>query len=415
MKIAFFVWEFYPRLVGGLGTYAIEITRKYIELGHDVTVFTLNDGTLKTREVWKGIEIHRPLIVDASKIFPFIVTDDLAKWGTHIKFFSDVFIYNILTASKMINLLIKSENEKYDIIAIHDWLSSIAGLIIKNEIQNQKVVFHVHSTEEQRSSDGSSVIKYLERTMANNADRIITVSYAMRDHLASIGYPIEKIRVVWNGVDPSRYDPTKIKTEDIEMLRTKYGISNDEKVILFIGRLTWVKGVQNLVQAFPSILSEYPKTKLIIIGKGEQYQDLVNLAERLGISKNIIFVSKWISEEERILHYALSDVCVFPSLSEPFGIVSLEAMSMEKPVIVGARGISGFREQVIPSGPEQCGIHINGNDPSDIAWGIKEVLKDDNRAKQWGKNGRKRVLQFFTWDHVAKSTLSVYTELLQDS
>jgi len=88
---------------------------------------------------------------------------------------------------------------------------------------------------------------------------------------------------------------------------------------------------------------------------------------------------------------------------------------MEKPVIVGARGISGFREQVIPSGPEQCGIHINGNDPSDIAWGIKEVLKDDNRAKQWGKNGRKRVLQFFTWDHVAKSTLSVYTELLQDS
>ena len=413
MRIAFFVWEFYPRLVGGLGTYAIEITRKYIELGHDVTIFTLNDGTLKTREVWKGIEIHRPLIIDASKIFPFIVTEDLARWGTYLKFFNDVFIYNILTASKMLNQLIRKENEKYDIIAVHDWLSSIAGLIIKTETPNQKVVFHVHSTEEQRSNDGSSVIKYLEHTMAQNADKIITVSYAMRDHLATIGYPVEKIRVVWNGVDPTKYDPTKVKQEDINNLKTKYGIADDEKTILFVGRLTWVKGVQNLIQALPLVLNEYPKTKLIIIGKGEQYQDLINLTQRLNIKDRVIFISKWLTEEERILHYALADLCVFPSLSEPFGIVSLEAMAMEKPVIVGARGISGFREQVVTSGPEQCGIHINGEDPADIAWGIKETLKDENRAKQWGKNGRKRVLQLFTWDHVAKSTLTIYQETIQ--
>ncbi|MGC9069087.1 MAG: glycosyltransferase family 4 protein [Thermoprotei archaeon] len=413
MRIAFFVWEFYPRLVGGLGTYAIEITRKYIEMGHDVTIFTLNDGTLKTREVWKGIEIHRPLIVDASKIFPFIVTEDLARWGTYLKFFNDVFIYNILTASKMLNLLIKKESIKYDIIAVHDWLSTVAGLIIKTETPNQKVVFHVHSTEEQRSNDGSSVIKYLEHTMAQNADKIITVSYAMRDHLATIGYPVEKIRVVWNGVDPTKYDPTKVKQEDINNLKTKYGIADDEKTILFIGRLTWVKGVQNLIQALPLVLHEYPKTKLIIIGKGEQYQDLINLTERLNIKDKVIFISKWLTEEERILHYALADLCTFPSLSEPFGIVSLEAMAMEKPVIVGARGISGFREQVVASGPEQCGIHINGEDPADIAWGIKETLKDENRAKQWGKNGRKRVQQLFTWDHVAKSTLTIYQETLQ--
>lgn len=70
------------------------------------------------------------------------------------------------------------------------------------------------------------------------------------------------------------------------------------------------------------------------------------------------------------MHYAASDVCIFPSVYEPFGIVSLEAMAMEKPVVVGARGVVGFREQVLSSGPDQNGVHVNGEDPADIAWGI---------------------------------------------
>jgi len=75
--------------------------------------------------------------------------------------------------------------------------------------------------------------------------------------------------------------------------------------------------------------------------------------------------------------------------SNPFGTVSLEAMAMAKPIVVGAHGVVGFREQVISSGPDQTGIHVNGEDPADIAWGIKEVLKDMQRSKTWGENGRK--------------------------
>jgi glycosyltransferase involved in cell wall biosynthesis len=84
---------------------------------------------------------------------------------------------------------------------------------------------------------------------------------------------------------------------------------------------------------------------------------------------------------------------------------------MEKPIVVGAHGVVGFREQVIPSGPDQNGIHVNGENPSDIAWGVKEVLKDPEMAKKWGENGRKRVLQYFTWEKVAKQTLEIYQGL----
>ncbi len=206
LRIGFFVYEYPPQLVGGLGTYAEYIAHEYVELGHDVSVFTLNNNGLQTREILRGVEVHRPLIADASNIWPFFVADDLKKWGTNIKFFNDIFIYNILSATKFINGLIAKEKYKFDVVCVHDWLSSIAGLVIKNETKIP-VVFHTHSTEWGRSGGpGSEVVTHLESAMAQNADKIITVSYAMYDDLTKHGWPSSKISVVWNGVDPEMYD-----------------------------------------------------------------------------------------------------------------------------------------------------------------------------------------------------------------
>ena len=412
MRIGFFVWEYPPALVGGLGTYAEYITRQFVSMGNDVTVFTLNPGNLKTREIIKGVEVHRPLIADASNVFPMFVIDDLKKWGTNIRLFNDIFIYNVLSATKFINSMLKKEGCLYDVVCVHDWLSSIAGIITKNET-TIPVIFHVHSTEWGRSGgQGSQVVSYLESAMAQKADRIITVSHAMQEDLVRHGWPKSKISVVWNGVDPEHYNPRKCKPEEVEAIRSKYGIKPEEKMVLFLGRLTWVKGVINLVQAMPMILEEYPNTKLVILGKGEQQSDIVEAATRLGISSKVVCRFEFVPEKERILHYAAADVCVFPSTYEPFGIVSLEAMAMEKPIVVGAQGVVGFREQVAPFGPDQNGVHVNGGNPADIAWGIKEVLCDPIRAKRWGENGRKRVLQYFTWRKVAEQTLQIY-EMLQ--
>jgi glycosyltransferase involved in cell wall biosynthesis len=411
LRIGFFVWEYPPALVGGLGTYAEYITREYIELGHDVSVFTLNTGKLKTREIFKGVEVHRPLIADASNVFPMFVAEDLRKWGTNIRFFNDIFLYNILSSTKFINDLIRKQDYKFDVMCVHDWLSSISGIIAKNETKIP-VVFHVHSTEWGRSGgQGSEVVSHLETETAQIADRVITVSYAMRDDLVRHGWSAAKISVVWNGVDPERYDPAKVNSEAVRKVRERYNIPEDGFMLFFLGRLTWVKGVRNLIQAMPSILKEYPKTKLVILGKGEEQSDIIEMAGRLGAKDNVTCNFQFVPEEERIAHYAAADACVFPSIYEPFGIVSLEAMSMAKPIVVGAQGVTGFREQVVPTGEDQNGVHVNGNDPSDIAWGIKEVLKDPERAKKWGENGRKRVIQYFTWRKAAEQTLQIYEQM----
>jgi glycogen synthase len=412
MRIGFFVWEYPPSLVGGLGTYAEYITQEFLDIGHDVSVFTLNRGGLKTREILKGVEVHRPLIADASNVFPFFVVDDLKKWGTNIKLFNDIFIYNILSATKFINGLIKKEGYKFDVVCVHDWLSSIAGLVIKNETKIP-VVFHVHSTEWGRSGGhGSEVVSHLEGAMAQNADKIVTVSYAMQQDLIQHGWQQSKISPVWNGVDAGKYDPRRVKKEDIKAIRSRYEIPEDWNMLLFVGRLSWVKGVRNILMGLPSVVKEYPNTKLVILGKGEEQSDIETTADRLGIRDKVVYRFDFVPEQERILHYAASDVCVFPSTYEPFGIVSLEAMAMEKPVVVGARGVVGFREQVISGGTEQNGIHVNGEDPTDIAWGIKEVLKNPEKARNWGENGRKRVLEVFTWRKVADETLKIYESIM---
>ena len=415
MRIGFFVWEYPPAIVGGLGTYADYITREYVSLGHDVTVFTLNPGNLKTRQVQKGVEVHRPLIADASNFLPVFVVDDLKRWGTNIRMFNDILIYNTLSATKFVNSMIKKEGCKFDVVCVHDWLSSMAGLIVKNETKIP-VVFHVHSTEWGRSGGpGSEVVSHLEWATSQEVDKIITVSHAMQEDLTRHGWPKSRISVVWNGVDPKRYDPKNCDAEEVNAVRRRYGISPDEKMILFIGRLTWVKGVTNLVQAMPTVLAEYPRTKLVILGKGEQQNDIVEAANRLGIGNKVICRFEFVPEEERILNYSAADLCIFPSTYEPFGIVSLEAMAMEKPLVVGAKGVVGFKEQVMSSGPEQNGVHVDGGNPGDIAWGIREVLSDPDRAKQWGENGRTRVLKYFTWRKVAEQTLQIYESLQHSS
>jgi glycosyltransferase involved in cell wall biosynthesis len=163
----------------------------------------------------------------------------------------------------------------------------------------------------------------------------------------------------------------------------------------------------------PLVFKEYPKTKLVILGKGEEQEDITATANRLGIKDRIFCRFEFVPEEERILHYAASDLCIFPSVYEPFGIVSLEAMAMEKPVVVGAHGVVGLREQVVSSGPDQNGIHVNGEDPADIGWGIGEALKNPERAKAWGQNGRKRVIEYFTWRKAAEQTLGIYKALIK--
>ena len=415
MKIAVLVYEYPPKIVGGLGTYAAEITRKFVLMDNDVTVFTMNDdgGTLPRREIWRGIEIHRPLHIDVSDSLPDVIADDIKKWGRGLHMFGNLLVYNYLTASKLINELIRKEGMKYDIVAAHDWLSIMGGVTVKKE-SGLPLIFHVHSTEKGRTlGGGSSVVSNIELRGANMADMIITVSYAMKDELIQLGFPREKIHVSYNGVDPNKYDPKSFSAEQLQKIRKFYGIKDDEFMILSLGRLVGVKGIDKLIMSMTHVLTQIPKAKLVIVGVGELQEYLMNLTRTMRLEDYVKFRFDFIPEEERILHYAACDIAVFPSHYEPFGIVALEAMSMEKPVVVGATGVSGMREIVICRGEDQCGYHIDPNNPSDIAWGIMNALQNSGKREWLGKNGRKRVLSEFTWNKIAEKTVELYEKALR--
>ncbi|RLF30152.1 MAG: glycosyltransferase family 1 protein [Thermoplasmata archaeon] len=414
MKIVHFSWEFFPIIRGGLGTFITELSKMQVKMGNEVTVFAMNErNSFLTLDNWKGVEVHRPKTPDFTSTFYLFADRELQSWGSHFKFFADVISYNVLSAAKLIHLLVRKNHRSYDIVDAHDWLGITSGISVKKEL-DLPLIFHVHSTEKGRSrGKGSRTIEEIEYAGSEAADCIITVSEAMKDELQKLGFPQNKIRVCWNGVDPQKYNIENISKEDIKTLREQYGVNENEKLLFFIGRLVGVKGVDNLVKAMSSVVEEFPDTKLVILGKGEMAEYIKSLIRENMLDDKVILRAEFVDEKTRILHYAASDLVVLPSLYEPFGIVCTEAMSMSKPVVVGAKGTNGMREQVVPNGEKQCGIHVNPYDPSDIAWGIKQVLGLDDGGVQMGRNARERVLEYFTWEAVAKRTLDIYAEFLK--
>jgi len=256
-------------------------------------------------------------------------------------------------------------------------------------------------------------VSNVELRAAQTADMILTVSNAMKEELIGLGFPAEKIRVVYNGVDPQKYSREQVNDEKVREVRQQYGLKDSDVMVLFLGRLVWVKGIDKLIAAMPHVLQKIPNAKLVIVGLGDMREYLERMVQNLKLQDVVKFRFEFIPEEERIAHYAACDVAAFPSVYEPFGIVALEAMSMQKPVVVGASGVSGMREVVVPSGQEQNGFHVNPNDPTDVAWGIVSAVQDPQRKLQLGQNGRKKVLQEFSWDVIAKKTVQVYNELLE--
>lgn len=403
MRIACFLDEFPPFFRGGLGTYALEMAPRLVAAGHALTVYAWRTAGAAVEEVGDGITVRRPAIPDPDPLLPILLPQEVAGWPQDSqRFFAEYQCYSVLSAGDLLR-----RGEDPDLAVAHDWLAAPAGMLASASL-DIPFVMHVHSTEVGRSGGSSQTIRALEERAAERADIVVTVSQAMQDELVSFGVPAEKIRVVYNGVDPVKYDPDRISGAEVRAYRERLGLG-DDPVIFFIGRLTRVKGVDTLVRAFEHVLGQVPEARLVIVGTGEMEDEVRRLAAATGKGRVSLLFSM-ISEEERILSYAAADVCVFPSTYEPFGIVCTEAMAMGKPVVVGAQGTSGMREQVVPSGPEICGFHIDPYDPRDIATYISLILQDAALRRTMGRNGRNRVLSMFTWDRAVQATLAAYRE-----
>src|SRR3989337_4464394 len=177
----------------------------------------------------------------------------------------------------------------------------MGGFTVKKE-SKLPLAFHVHSTEHGRTlGNGSSVVSNIELRGGNIADMVVTVSYAMKDELIKLGFPRDKINVSYNGVDPKKYNPEVVSKEQVRKLRESYGLKEDDFMILFLGRLVGVKGVDNLIMAMPHVLSKYPKARLVIVGVGDQQEYLTNLTRTMRLDGYVRFRFDFIPEEERTL------------------------------------------------------------------------------------------------------------------
>ena len=401
MRIAYFSTEYPPLIYGGLGVYVDNISRNLASLGQKISVFSWGNDTLPGHENFGGVEVFResPLpMIDGMEIF---LSPETLAWGEGLKYLLDLFSYNQLSMGDLMR------EEPFHLVVAHDWLGLPAGMEARS--MGIPLVFHVHGLETGRSERPNPQLVALERKGATVADLVITVSEAMKRELASMGVPAEKVRVCYHGVDTEFFDPKSVDPRAMETLREKYGYAKGDIIVLFVGRLEPVKGVKELFSAMPLVLAEHERVKLLIVGKGS----LETWArEELQKQGNVRLVTDFLDDEEKRLHYALSDLCVFPSHYEPFGIVALEAAAMGKPCVVGAAGTSGLAEIVQnPATEKPTGVHVNARDPTDLAWGINLALADMERLKTWGKNARDRAITEFSWQKAAKKTMEIYEEL----
>ncbi len=395
-----FVDEFPPFFRGGLGTYAMEMAKKLAEK-NTVCVFTRGEDKIPRFERWHGAGVVRAPDLSPS-CYPAFLPPHVRQWDENgRRFYAETLFYNLLSASLSVQL---GKMEKPDVVAAHDWLSFPAGMVSSSNL-DVPFIAHFHSTEYGRIATPSPAVCEIEREGVERAKLVITVSHAMKEEIERF-YNAKNVEVVYNGVDAEKYDPSRFSGEDVEKFRARFAES-DEKVVLFLGRLTWVKGVDSLVRAMPEIQRECGRVKLVVVGRGELEGEIRRLASELGV--NAFLRYEYVSEEERILHYLASDVVVLPSRYEPFGIVCTEAMALEKAVVVGARGTSGLREQVVSG---ETGYHINPDDPHDIAVYTSILLNDEELRKRMGRKARKRVLEKFTWDVCARRTEELYLKEL---
>ena len=310
LKLSYIVDEYPPFFRGGLGTYAMEITPHLVKEGIHPVVCSRNTGADPEDGNYENIPVYRPKLMSIYSLLSLYSPGDVTSWAPPDQnFFMETLLFCEMAAQRVIH---DGQNKtRFDAVAVHDWLSAPAGFLIQENL-NIPLVMHFHSTEQGRTNGGSQIIRDIEREAAERADAIITVSYAMREELISFGYPADKINVVYNGIDTTKYNMERYPDHILTPFRERIGVGS-RPMIFFIGRLTWVKGAIELVLAMPEILREIPDAMLVLIGVGELEASIHAHIASLHLTDHVIFLPELISEDERLLYYAACDVAAFPS------------------------------------------------------------------------------------------------------
>lgn len=383
MKILMLAWEYPPKNIGGLSTHVYFLSQALYKLGHDIYIITCGEDEMPAEENDNGVHIYRvkPYQIDTCDFTKFVMNQNFAMIEEGIK-----IIYKI---------------GRVDIIHGHDWLVAFAAKVLKSSC-TIPMVSTIHATEYGRNNgirtEMQRYISSTEHMLTYESWKVIVCSHYMRQQLSDLfKTPWEKMWIIPNGVD--------IKSFELEFdwlnFRRKYA-SDDEKIIFFVGRHVFEKGIHLLIEAAGEVLSNNYNIKFVIGGKGPMTDELKNKVKIMGIENKFEFIG-YIDDEIKNKLYKVSNAAVFPSLYEPFGIVALEAMAAGCPVIVSDTG--GLSEIIQH---RVNGIKTIPSNSNSIKNAIIEIIKNEVLVNSLRENGLKTVNENYSWKKIAELTVSMY-------
>ena len=398
MKVLMFGWEFPPLSTGGLGTACYGLTKSLSKKGIEITfvlpysfdadnsdfVKLVSAGKIKIRKIMSALQ-------------PYMGQQEYKKslgkkpepkiYGSTL--FDEVNRYT-LAAEKI------AEEEEFDVIHCHDWMTFGAGIRAKRK-KNKPLVLHVHSTEHDRTG-GHRVNQYVydvERHGMHKADKVIAVSNFTKNKIMThYSIPSEKIRVVHNAVDFSQH----YHDENFEIKKT-------DKVVLFLGRLTLQKGPDYFVYAAKKVLEREKNVKFIIAGSGDMEPFVIEKAAEMGIADKVLFAG-FLNNDDVERAYKMADIYVMPSVSEPFGITALEAMKNKAPAIVSKQ--SGVSEVI-----RHC-LKVDFWDVNELSSKIISLLRYGPLHETLKENAYSEVKKF-SWDTPAEKCIQIYNDLISNN
>jgi glycogen(starch) synthase len=389
MRVLILSWEYPPLIEGGLARHVRKLAENLVQQGVEAHVLTRGHEESPAEQDMRGVVVHRVREPERPRELGEFVT-----WVEHMN--ADMLAAGVELGDRF----------DFDVVHGHDWLVAVAGDHLARRFRCPLAVT-IHATEYGRhqgwvDKHPQSHIHGVERWMANRADRLITCSAYMREHVADIyGLEEERITVIPNGIDPSDLIPV----EDLDELRARFA-APDERLVLLVGRLVYEKGFQLALEALPGLVERVGNVRFIVAGSGTHEEELRGQATELGLDDHGTFLG-WIGDD--VLHslYRIADLTVVPSIYEPFGLVALEAMASGCPCLVADTG--GLRE-VVPS-DGTVGLRFRSRDPHSLGQMAERLLTDDALRDRLVAEASEHVLTF-DWADVARQVGGVYDELV---
>jgi len=418
-------WEFPPFISGGLGTACYGLTRAMDQLGMEVTfvlpkmveskyvthVKLLTPGSktsaspFKPKELknvrfrtissllqpYSTPEVYQQRVEDilrqkqkvrrdnAGSASPLVISKDYSN-----DMYTEVYRYAAMAAEL-------AATEQFDVVHAHDWMTYPAGIAVA-AISGKPLVVHVHSTEFDRSGEHVNQMIYdIERQGMEGADKVIAVSHLTRNIVISrYGISGEKVEVVYNGVERNG-----------SWFLSETSIDKDEKIVLFLGRITMQKGPEYFLQAAKKVLELMDNVKFVMAGSGDMMHRAIEMAAGLGIGHKVLFTGFLRGEDVQRI-YKMADLYVMPSVSEPFGIAPLEALDNDVPVIISKQ--SGVSEVLMHA------LKVDFWDVNEIANKIIAVLKYPPLQMTLRSHGSFEVRKL-RWEDSASKCVRIYKEV----